>query len=130
MQVRPMQGRSMQVTPMTTFSKLSVAASALSIFLSQSAFAAAVIAHVAVPPVHVVPPVVAAGKPASIAVYSAGVGGINRGAPRGGTARTVAAANLVNALQSGLQDELRPDWLNSARIGLRCGANRGARHCK
>jgi hypothetical protein len=119
----------MQVRAMTTYSKLSVAASTLSIFLSQSAFAAAVVAHVAVPPVHVVPPV-AAGKPAGIAVYSAGVGGINRGAPRGGTARAVATANLVNALQSGLQDELRPDWLNSARIGLRCGANRGVRHCK
>ena len=113
---------------MTTFSKVSVAASALSIFLSQSAFAAAVVAHVAVPPVHVVPPV-AAGKPAGIAVYSAGVGGINRG-QHVGTARAAAAGNLVNALQSGLQDELRPDWLNSARIGLRCGANRGVRHCK
>jgi hypothetical protein len=114
---------------MTTFSKLSVAASALSIFLSQSAFAAAVVAHVAVPPVRVVPPVVAAGKPAGIAVYSAALGGINRG-QHVGTARAAAAGNLVNALQSGLQDELRPDWLNSARIGLRCGANRGVRHCK
>jgi hypothetical protein len=118
----------MQVRPMTTFSTLSVTASALSIFLSQSASAAPVIPRVLVPAVRVVPPVVAAGKPAGIAVFSAGFGGINRRPPdRVGTGHAVAAAGLVNALQPGLQDELQPDWLNSARISLRCGMNREVR---